>query len=122
MSDTQNGWTDDMNITLPPGRTVEEFVKFVIEQGLSGICDEENENKLVATFGISQDDAALVRDRVFGGIVRAAMGNPSNKPNAVKDPFAYASYQYAKREPSIMQAFYPQFVQSNNRPWWKFWR
>jgi hypothetical protein len=113
MSNIPNGWTDDMNISLPPGHTVEELVKFVIEQGqLEIIDDENNEDKLVSTFGISPQDAELVRERVSGGMVRAALGNPYNKPDPIKDPFAYTSYMYVKNKLS----------QSKKIPWWKFWR
>lgn len=112
-----------MTIPLPPGRTVDEIVEFVIKSGLSGTPDLQTEQALVATFGISPGDAALVRDRVFGGIVRAATGNAANRPDATKDPFACRSYDRATREHSLISAIYPQFARLRpRRPWWQFWR
>ncbi|WP_345221183.1 hypothetical protein [Hymenobacter koreensis] len=124
-----------MSVPLQPGQRIEEIVGFVIQQALSGTSDDENEVKLVSTFSLSPDDAWLVRDRVFGGIVRAATGNKANQPSPKKDPFAYASFQQALQNPSIIAAIYPQFAQPavnsmredsaseqpKTRPWWKFW-
>ena len=117
----EEAWTDDMSGPLPPNRTVGEITSFVIQQTLSGMSDESNENSLVTTFGFSPDDAALIRDRVFGGIVRAATGNKSNRPDLVKDPFAHASFMLAFRDASIIRTIYPQFANLTKRPWWKFW-
>ena len=114
-------WTDDMSVRLPSNRTAKEVASFVIQQALSGTSDEANESGLVSKFGFSAEDAALIRDRVFGGIVRAATGNKSNRPDSKKDPFAYASFELAFRDSSIIARLYPQFANWAKRPWWKFW-
>jgi hypothetical protein len=111
MSEIPEGWTDDMTVPLPPNHTVEGIADFVIQQALQGTPDDENENELIAAFGFSPDDAALIRDRVFGGIVRAATGNEANRPDAAKDPFAHISFDLSLRNPSIIAGIYPQFAQ-----------
>src|SRR5688500_9172010 len=58
------GWTDDMRVELPPGRTVEELVGFVIDNALRAVPDEQTERELVEKFALSPDAAALARDRV----------------------------------------------------------
>ena len=123
MKTIPEGWTEDMTVPLPPGRTVSDFVEFVIQSALSGTPDVQTEQTLVTTFGISPEDAALVRDRVFGGIVRAATGNAANRPDPTKDPFACGSYDRAIREHSIIASIYPQFARRQpRRSWWQFWR
>jgi hypothetical protein len=54
-------------------------------------------------------DAALARDRAYGGIVRAATGNSRNCPQRDKHPIAWESFQRARRDPSIIGRIYPQF-------------
>jgi hypothetical protein len=123
MTTIPEGWTDDMTVPLPLGRTVNDLVEFVIQSALSGTPDVQTEQALVTTFEISPEDAALVRDRVFGGIVRAATGNTANRPDPAKEPFACGSYDRATQEPSIIAAIYPQFARSQpQRRWWQFWR
>ena len=123
MTTIPEGWTDDVTIPLPPGRTVDDFVEFVIQSALTGTPDVQTEQALVTTFGISPGDAALVRDHVYGGIVRAATGNAANRPDATKDPFGCGSYDRATREHSIIAAIYSQFAMKRpQRPWWQFWR
>jgi hypothetical protein len=113
----------DMTISLPGGRTVNEFVELVIQSALAGNPDAQTEQALVTTLGISPTDAALVRDRVFGGIVRAATGNAANRPDQTNDPFACGSYDRAIREDWIIAAIYPQFARRQPpRRWWQFWR
>ncbi|MBO2008424.1 hypothetical protein [Hymenobacter negativus] len=90
---------------------MESIADFVIQQALQGTPDDENESKLISAFGFSLDDAALVRDRVFGGVMRAATGNEVNRPDGQKDPFAYTSFELALQNPSIIAGIYPQFVQ-----------
>jgi hypothetical protein len=122
MASLPEGWTDDMTICLPPGRRVEEFVEFVVQQALAGQADADTESELVRVFELSPEEAALVRDRVFGGIVRAATGNLANRPEATKDPFAFACFLRATREPGIISAVYPQLGSAMRRAWWQFWR
>ena len=104
------GWTDDMNIPLPPGRTVEKVVDYVIQAALRGTPNETTEHLLAAEFLLSPEDAALARDRTCGGIVRAATRNPENCPRREKDPMAWESFQRATRDPSIVARIYPQYA------------
>ena len=105
-----DGWvlTDDMTVPLPSGRTVAEVVELVIQCGLLGSSAEEIEGRLADEFGLSADDAALARDRTFGGLVRAGTRIPENCPSLVKDPVAYESYQRGTRDPSLVSRIYPQ--------------
>jgi hypothetical protein len=102
------GWTDDMTVPLPPNRTVAEVVDSVIQRGLAGSSAEEIEGRLAAEFGLSADDAALARDRTFGGLVRAGTRIQENRPSPVKDPVAYESYLRGTRDPSLVSRIYPQ--------------
>jgi hypothetical protein len=101
-----DGWTDDMNIPLPTGRTVEQVVDCVIQAALRGTPHDAVEQLLVDEFLLSPDDAALARDRTFGGIVRAATRNQENCPQREKDPMAWESFQRAWRDPSIVARIY----------------
>ena len=137
------GWTDDMTVPLPLGKTADDLVEFVIQRGVAHTPDAQTEQDLVTTFGLSVADAALVRDRVFGGIVRAATGNSANRPSSLNDPFAFHSFERASREPSIIAAIYPQYAaqaeklakkryvpaiysrppeEAPRRAWWQFWK
>jgi hypothetical protein len=71
VTDLPSGWTDDMTVRLPEGVSVDEVTDFVL--GLLGQVqtEEELDGKLSSAFGLSHEDADLVRDRVCGGIVRA---------------------------------------------------
>ena len=106
-----DGWTDDMNIPLPPSRTVEDVVQFVIQAPLGGTADADIERLLSAEFLLSPDDAALARDRIFGGIVRAATRRIENCPRRETDPMAWESFQRATRDPSIVAMIYPEYAQ-----------
>ncbi len=117
-------------------------VGFVLGQALAGTPDMQTEQDLMTTFGLSAEGAALLRDRVFGGIVRAVSGNPGNRPNAIKDPIAYCSYERALREPSLIARIYPKYAdqaeklakkryrpavysrlpEESPKRWWQFWR
>lgn len=109
------GWTDDLTIPLPGGRTVDELADFVIQRALQGVPDQENERQMIEEFHLTASDAALVRDRVFGGIVRAATRNIANQPIQAKDPFAFASFQRASNDPSIIASIYPQYASPDSR-------
>lgn len=122
MSELPDGWTDDLNVALPPGRTVAEVVEFVLQSALAGVPDAQTEQALVTTVGLPPGDAALVRDRVFGGVVRAATGNAVNQPHPRKDPFAATSYQRALETPALIAKIYPHFVPAAQRRWWEFWK
>ncbi len=139
-------WTDDMTVPLPEGKAAGDVVDLVIERALSpGATDGQLEQALVEVFSLSPDDAALVRDRVFGGIVRAATGNMANRPDPIKDPFAFGSFERASQEPAIIATIYPQYAaqaerlvrkknryvpaaysrpvaEAPKRSWWQFWK
>ena len=122
MSAIPDGWTDDMTIPLPPGQTVEAIGQFVIQREIFKSSGDDTVQALVASFGITSDDAALVYDRVLGGVVRAATGNVSNRPDAAKDPFAYFSFERARRDHGIIAAIRPEYAEAPKRSWWQFWR
>jgi len=122
MSTIPEGWTDDMTIPLPPGQTVEAIGEFVIQHEISRSSGDDIVQALVNRFHLSPDDAALVSDRVLGGIVRAATGNAANRPDPAKDPFAFFSYERARRDHRIIIAIRPEYARAPKRPWWKFWR
>jgi hypothetical protein len=102
MADLPEGWTDDLTVALAPGRTVEDLVEHVIQAALRSVDASVLEREVRVAFGLSEDDAALALDRVFGGITRAATRNPANCPDRNKDPIAWTSFTRASREPSII--------------------
>lgn len=121
VSDIPSGWTDNMNVDVPTDRTIDEVVDFVIHAALSRVPDAQIESDLRTTFGFSPEDAALARDRVFGGIVRAATRNPANRPSRKKDPLAWESFGRAMSDAAIVASLYPQFVLPARKPWWRRW-
>lgn len=121
MGNLPEGWTDDMSVALPPGRNVNEAVSFVIHRAMANIPDEEIVADLESIFKLCRDDAELIFDRVFGGVVRAATGQLSNRPDRLKDPFAFTSYEIAQRDPQIIETLFPQYAPVASRPWWQFW-
>ena len=66
------GLTDVVDSPLRGGLAPADLVDYVIAAALGATREAEIERGLVERFGISPDDAALVRDRTFGGIFRAA--------------------------------------------------
>lgn len=90
-----DGWTDDLSIQLPSGRTVEEVVDYILAANQESRQHEALIAELGAELGLSTEDAELAVDRVGGEIARAATGSPANCPNRVKDPIAWASFQRA---------------------------
>ena len=109
MASIPEGWTDDMSVPLPAGRSAADVARFVIDAGLRGVSDVESEQLLMVEFSLTAKDAALARDRSFGGLFRAGTGNPANCPSRVKDPIAWEGYQLGKRDPSLLSHFFPQF-------------
>ena len=122
MSAIPDGWTDDMTIPLQPGQTVEAIGHFVIQREISKSSGDDVVQALVATFNVTFEDAELIYDRVLGGIVRAATGNIANRPDPTKDPFAYFSFERARRDRGIIAAIRPEYAQAPKRSWWQFWR
>ncbi|MBO0834669.1 MAG: hypothetical protein J2P28_03990, partial [Actinobacteria bacterium] len=84
--------TDDLSIALPPSRTAAELVELVLQAVLEGKPGSQMERMLLAEFGLTVEDASAACERVFGGLVRAATGNPANRPDPQKDPIASESY------------------------------
>ena len=108
-----SGFTDDMRLALPPGVTHEGIAAFVIENALRSVPDDETERQLVRDYALSADDAAQVRDRVFGGVFRAVLaigGNTGNEPSPARDPLAFAGYQRVRSEPEVGRRIYPQLA------------
>jgi hypothetical protein len=133
MANIPEGWTDDMTIVMPPGVTVDQIVDMVIKAGRAHVDVEVAESQLIETFGLSSDDAALVRDRVYGGIVRAATRQAANCPDKVKDPFAWTSFQLATNDTTIIRDIYPKYwteederlsqgAGTTSKRWWQFWK
>ncbi|MBO0824599.1 MAG: hypothetical protein J2P27_12200, partial [Actinobacteria bacterium] len=99
--------TDDLSIALPPGRTAAELVDLVLRAVLEGTPDSQIERMLLAEFGLTVEDASAACERVFGGLVRAATGNPANRPDPQKDPIASESYQRGCADPTLITRIYP---------------
>ncbi|HLX84227.1 MAG TPA: hypothetical protein VKR59_10030 [Terriglobales bacterium] len=118
MSNLPEGWTDDMNIAVPPGHTLDEVVDYVLEGTIRRDSAVIMIQHLKAAFGLSQSDAELALDRVCGGVVRAATGRATNCPAEDKDPLAFVSYQKCLKKPALITAIYPQFAKSR-KPWWR---
>jgi hypothetical protein len=109
MAGIPEGWTDDMSVPLPAGRSAADVAKFVIDAGLQGVPDVDSEQLLMVEFSLTAKDAALARDRTFGGLFRSGTGNPLNCPSRDKDPIAWEGYQIGKRDPTLFAHFFPRF-------------
>jgi hypothetical protein len=105
-----DGWTDDMTFSLPPGVTEDQIVTCVLDAALEQTPDSVTETRLRDTFGLDEQSAALARDRVYGGVLRAATGNIGNCPIRTNDPLAWLSFQRATKDPSLVAKVYPQFL------------
>lgn len=105
-----SGWSDDLTIPLPPGRSVADLVELVLRETLAGTPEDDVNRRLATGFGLSADDAEFARDRVLGGLVRAASGNPLNCPRRDQDPVAWESFQRGTADPSLLSRVYPQFA------------
>ena len=112
-SEIPEGFTDDCSVQLRPGCSLDALVDFVIEQQATKVSADTTVNELATRF-VTEDDAAFALDRVLGGVVRAATGNPANCPDRTKDPVAWTSYQRAIREPAIIEAIRPEYVRKKS--------
>ncbi|MCU7728932.1 hypothetical protein ODJ79_34910 [Actinoplanes sp. KI2] len=86
-------WTDEMTVRLARGTSAPALVRY-----LRSAVEEETSRRdvlavLTERFALPFDDARLAMDRVAGGVVRAASGNPANEPDPDKDPLAWISYR-----------------------------
>ncbi|GAA4974114.1 hypothetical protein [Actinoplanes utahensis] len=88
-------WTDDLTVRLARGTTVRRLAEFLRAADREGASRRHRLAVLTERFALSFDDARLVMDRVMGGAVRAASGNPENEPDPAKDPVAWTSYRLA---------------------------
>jgi hypothetical protein len=101
MQPAKPGWTDDLTVPLPRGRTVAEIVDLVMQSALRNASVDEIERVLIDEFGLSADDATLAWDRTFGGLVRASTRNLANCPPQDKDPIAWESFQRGMSDRSL---------------------
>jgi len=113
------GWTDDMNITVGGGHNLEELVDYVLETSIRSESTAAMAQHLSEEFGLSPADAELARDRVYGGVVRAASRQKANRPAKDKDPLAWISYNKCLKRPELIAAIYPQFPKPQPKPWWR---
>ncbi len=103
------GWTDDLNIELAQGRSVEELVNHVIDAAIRKDETTAVTSSVMSDFGLSQPDAELAVDRALCGVVRAATGRADNCPNKEKDPVAWTSYQKCLKHPELIMRLYQNF-------------
>jgi len=121
MARLPDGWTDDMNIAVGDGHSLEELVDYVLQSTVHGQTKAAMVEHLSEAFRLSPVDAELALDRAYGGVVRAATGQAANRPNKDKDPVAWISFQRCSKQPELIAAIYPQFAQPPRRPWWRRW-
>lgn len=119
MSNLPKGWTDDMNIVVAAGRSLEKLVDYVLECTIRRDTPTTIVQQLTEKFGLTQADAELALDRVCGGVVRAATGRADNCPTKDKDPVAWLSYQKCMEQPDLIAAIYPKFAKPFRKPWWR---
>ena len=116
LSTVPEGWTDDMTIVVPTGRSLDEIVDYVLQ----GMIRRETRSNMVKhmtrEFGLTQGDAELALDRTCGGVVRAATGRLDNCPQREKDPMAWISFQRCLEQPELIAALYPQFARPPQKP------
>ncbi|SNT10432.1 hypothetical protein SAMN05421812_103179 [Asanoa hainanensis] len=86
-------WTDDLTVRLARGTSTFALVSYLRAADKSGTPRREVLAVLTERFALPFDDARLALDRVAGGVVRAATGNPANEPDPAKDPLAWTSYR-----------------------------
>jgi len=90
-----DGWTDDMNVTIRPDRTILELTRTVMERVRSFDGEPELVLATAREFGMSEGDAWLAFDRVQGGIIRALTTRLDNCPDRDKDPMAWHAFRLA---------------------------
>ena len=86
-------WTDDLTVRLARGTSVRALVLYLRAADAEGASRRDVLAVLTERFALPFDDARLAMDRVAGGVVRAATGDPANEPDPVKDPLAWTSYR-----------------------------
>jgi hypothetical protein len=68
------GWTDDITIVVPTGRSLDDVVDYVLQSTIRGVSPTKMVEQLSVEFGLTQSDAELALDRTYGGGVRAGTG------------------------------------------------
>lgn len=119
MNKVPEGWTDDMTIVVPTGRSLDELVDYVLQSTIRRETQTKMIQYLTEEFGLTQGDAALALDRTYGGVVRAATGQRKNCPAKEKDPLAWLSFHRCLKQPELIGAIYPQFAKPTRRSWWR---
>ncbi|GIF47196.1 hypothetical protein DFJ67_7179 [Asanoa ferruginea] len=82
-----------MTVRLARGTSTRALVSYLRAADEAGTRRPDVLAVLTERFALPFDDARLAMDRVAGGVVRAASGNPANEPDPVKDPLAWTSYR-----------------------------
>ena len=72
MNKLPEGWTDDMTIVVPTGRSLDDLVEYVLQSTVRKDTPTNIIQYLKKEFGLTQSDAELALDRTYGGVVRAA--------------------------------------------------
>lgn len=119
LSNLPDGWTDDMNIAMAPGGSLEELVDYVLQSTVRRDAKATMVQHLSVEFGLTPADAELALDRVYGGVVRAATGQMANCPAKDRDPVAWVSFQKCLKQRDLIAAIYPQFAKPPRKPWWR---
>ena len=119
MADLPEGWTDDMNIAVGPGHTVDEIVDFVLQSTIQHDSPAVMIEHLCNEFALTQADAELALDRTYGGLVRAATDRAENCPVKERDPVAWVSYQRCLKEPDLIAAIRPEYAKPVRKSWWR---
>jgi hypothetical protein len=119
MNKVPEGWTDDMTIVVPTGRSLDDIVDYVLQATIQRETPSNMVRHLTTEFGLTQGDAELALDRTCGGVVRAATGRRDNCPPKEKDPMAWLSFQRCLKQPELIGALYPQLARPSQKPWWR---
>lgn len=119
MNNVPEGWTDDMTIVVPTGRSIDDIVDYLLQATIRRETPRNTVRHLIQGFGLTQSDAELALDRTCGGVVRAATGRQENCPPKEKDPLAWLSFQRCLKQPELIGAIYPRFVKPTQKPWWR---
>lgn len=107
MSHIPEGWTDDMSIAVPDGRTLDALVEHILQAEIQKVPHENTLAQVMREFALSEEDAELAWDRTLGGLVRAASNNDANCPSKEQDPVAWISYHRCRQEPALITAIRP---------------
>jgi hypothetical protein len=82
-----------MSVRLARGTSALDLVLYLRAADEQGARRRDVLAVLTERFALPFDDARLAMDRVSGGAVRAATGNPANEPDKAKDLLAWISYR-----------------------------